>query len=65
MLYALTEIHRILQIGAWSLYVSFQNHNTQGSTGKFIYKPAIFYEKQLHLKQDQLRNHKVSSTLAL
>ena len=25
---------------------------------KFIYKPAIFDEKQLHIKQDQLRSHK-------
>ena len=27
-------------------------------TGKFIYKPAIVYEIQLHLKWDRSRNHK-------
>ena len=54
-----------MQEGAWSLYISFQNHNTQGGTGKFIYKPSVLDEKQLYLKQDQSRNHKtaVSTTL--
>ena len=46
--------------GAWSLYISFQNHNTQGGTGKFIYKPSILDEKQLYSKQDQSRNHKTA-----
>ena len=39
--------------------------NTQGGRGKFIYKPSILDEKQVHLKQDQLRNHKVLFTLGL
>ena len=39
-----------MQEGAWSLYISFQNHNTQEYTGKFIYKPSILDEKQLLLK---------------
>ena len=43
--------------GAWSLYISFQNYNVQEGTGKVIYKPSIFYEEQLHLKQDQSRSH--------
>ena len=73
MLHALTEIHRILQIeenisvscqtlaytgSGMSLYISFQNRNTQQGTGKFIYKPSILDEKQLHLKQNQSRSHK-------
>ena len=40
------------------MYISFQNYNTQGVTGKFIYKPSIFDEKQFHLKQEQSRSHK-------
>ena len=31
--------------GVWSLYISSQNYNTQGVTGKFVYKPTIFDEK--------------------
>ena len=56
-----TEICRILQIGAWWLYNSFQNCNTQGGT-EFIYKSTILDEKQLHLKQDWLRSHKIPYT---
>ena len=41
--------------GAWSLYIYFQNYNTQG---KFVYKPSIFDEKQLRLKQERSRSHK-------
>ena len=37
--------------GVWLLYLSFQNYNIQGVTGKFVYKLSIFDEKQLHLKQ--------------
>ena len=44
--------------GAWSLYISFQNYNIQEGTGKVIYKPSIFDEEQLHLKQDRSRSHK-------
>ena len=44
--------------GAWSLYISFQNYNIQEGTGKVIYKPSIFDEEQLHVKQDQSRSHK-------
>ena len=40
------------------LYISFQNYNTQGVTGRFVYKPTIFDEKQLHLKKERLRSHK-------
>ena len=36
-----------------------------GGTGKFIYQPLILDEKHLHLKQDQLRSHKVPSSLGL
>ena len=43
---------------AVAMYISFQNQNTQGGTGIFIYKPSILDEKQLHVKQDQLRSHK-------
>ena len=32
------------QKGAWSLYISFQNHDTQEGIGKFIYKPSILDE---------------------
>ena len=39
--------------GAWSLYISFQNYNIQEGTGKVTYKPSIFDEEQLHLKQDR------------
>ena len=46
--------------GAWSLYISFQNYNIQEGTGKVIYKPSIFDEEQLHLKQDCSRSHKSS-----
>ena len=50
-LHALTENGRIMQEGAWSLYIYFlQNHNTQEGTGKLIYKPSVLDEKQLHLK---------------
>ena len=52
MLHAVTEIRKRLQEdnisigcqpfmyagGAWSLYISFQNHNTQADTGKFTTK---------------------------
>ena len=31
---------------AWSLYISFQNHNSQAGTGKFIYRPSRLDEKQ-------------------
>ena len=77
----LTENRRILQIdenisisrqtltyagrGIRSLYISFQNHNTQEGTGKVIYKPSVLKEKQLYLKQDQSRSHKVPSSLGL
>ena len=72
-LHALAEICSILQIKenisirhqtltyagrAWSLYISSQNYNIQEGTGKVIYKPSIFDEEQLHLKQDWLRSHK-------
>ena len=36
-----------MQEGAWSLYIFFHNHNYQGDTGKFIYKPLILDNKQL------------------
>ena len=57
--------HKHTQEGVWMLYISFQNHNTQGGTGKFIYKPSILDEKHLHLKQDQLRSQKVPYSLGL
>ena len=60
MLHAPTEIRRILQIGAWSLYISFQNHNILGGIGKFIYRPALLDKNQLHLKQNRSRSHKSS-----
>ena len=41
-----------------SLYLFFQNHNTQGGIGKVIYKPSMLDEKQLYLKQGWSRNHK-------
>ena len=44
--------------GAWLLYISFQNYNIQEGTGKVIYKPSIFDEEQLHLKQNRSRSHK-------
>ena len=50
--------HQHTTEGAWLLYISFQNYNTQGVTGKFVYKPSIFDEKQLHLKQERSRSHK-------
>ena len=37
---------------------SFQNYNIQEGTGKVIYKPSIFEEEQLNLKQDRSRSHK-------
>ena len=49
--------------GAWSLYISFQNYNIQEGIGKVIYKPSIFDEEHLHLKQDRSRSHK-SAVLA-
>ena len=33
------------QEGAWSLYISFQNHNTHTGTGKFIYNTSILDDK--------------------
>ena len=50
--------HQHMLEGAWSLYISFQNYNIQEGTGKVIYKPSIFDEEQLHVKQDQSRSHK-------
>ena len=50
--------------GTWLLYISFQNYNIQEGTGKFIYKPSIFDEEQLHLKQDR-EAIKVPSSLGL
>ena len=44
--------HQHMLEEAWLLYISFQNYNIQESTGKVIYKPSIFDEEQLHLKQD-------------
>ena len=45
-----------MQEGVWSLYISFQNHNTldntQEGTGKVIHKPSVLDEKQLHHKQN-------------
>ena len=72
-LYALTEIRRILQIeesisiscqtltytGRGMVAVSFLPESQyQKGTGKVIYKPSVFDEKQLHLKQDQSISHK-------
>ena len=54
-----------MQEGAWSLHISFLNYNTQGGIGKLTYKPLILDEKQLHLKKDQSRSHKMPSTLGL
>ena len=48
--------------GAWLLYISFQNYNR--ATGKFVYKPSIFDEKQLYLKQEQ-KPQKVPYTVGL
>ena len=39
------------------------DHNTQEGTGKVICKPSVLDEKQLHLKQDRSRIHKVLSSL--
>ena len=47
-----------MQEGVWSLYISFQSHNTQAGTDKFVYKASILDEKQLLLKWDQSRRHK-------
>ena len=47
-----------MQEEAWSLYISFQNYNTQEGTGKVIYKPSILDEKQLHFKQDRPTSNK-------
>ena len=47
-----------MQEGVWLLYIYFQNYDTQEVTGKVVYKLSVLDEKQLHLKQDQLRSHK-------
>ena len=46
----------------WSLYIFFQNYNTQMGTGKFTYNALILDEKQLLLKWDQSGSHKVPSS---
>ena len=77
-LHALAEIRSILQIkennlirrqtliyaGRGMVAVHFlpELQYPEG-TGKVIYKPSIFYEEQLHLKQNRLRNHKMPSSL--
>ena len=38
----------------WSLYIFFQNYNTQTGTGKFIYNTSILGDKQLLLNQNRL-----------
>ena len=54
-----------MQEGAWSLYISFQNHNTQEGTGKVIYKPSVLDEKQLHSNRIDREAIKVQSSLGL
>ena len=75
-----TEIRRILQIEedisighqtnhmqerTWSLSISFQNYDSQEGTGKFICKPSILDEKQLHLNRIDQEAIKVLSSLEL
>ena len=62
----LTDLRRIIQIKSISRQTStydgrgvvtvhfFKNYNTQGVTSKFVYKPSIFDEKQLHLRYSSL-----------
>ena len=73
-LHTLAEIRSILQIeenisircqtltyagrDMVAVYISFQNYNTQEGTSKVIYKPSIFDEEQLHLKQHRSKSHK-------
>ena len=51
-----------MQEGVWLLYISFQNHNMQAGTGKFMYKAMIINEKQLLLKHNDYKAIKVLST---
>ena len=46
-----------MQEGAWPLYISFQNYNTQEGTGKDIYKPSVLDDKAPS-QQDRSRSHK-------
>ena len=39
-----------MQEGVWSLYISFQNHNTQAGTGKFNYEASILDENPKAIK---------------
>ena len=55
-------IKKHMQEGVWLLYLSFQNHNTQTGTGKFICNVSLLDVKELLLKPDQLWNHISPST---
>ena len=54
-----------MQEGAWSLYISFQNRNTQEGTGEDIYKPSVLDEKQVCLNRIDREAIKVLSSLRL
>ena len=55
-------IKKHIQVGVWLLYLSFQNHNTQTGTGKFICNVSLLDVKELLLKPDRLRSHISQST---
>ena len=46
-----------MQEGAWSLYISVQNHNTQPGTGKYIYTFLTLDGKQHLLKSHHSQSH--------
>ena len=47
---------KICEKGVLSLYISFQNHNTQAGTGKFIHKQFILAPSQTGL----IEMHKIA-----
>ena len=56
---------KCMQEGAWSLYIFFQSHKYQGSTGKFIYKASILRDKQLLSNMIDCKPTKVSCIIRI